>query len=205
MPDWSRRRALHALATSTTAVLAGCSGERSHSRQSVRGRGRTPITDYTALKVRDPDGDPIFWSGEEPDDPQQARRGRVYVTSSEEISELTFAPESEDAATLNAFVTSTDYEQRSVSLHSTVIPECNTLRLQSVAREPDGYHTSFCSEPRPADVECDADRKDTVAIAIRLPFPGDDLGSSGSRWSSRCRERPYPVTPANETEVAEDA
>lgn len=206
MPDWSRRRALHALATSATVTLAGCSSESGFSAEPEPGWSpRSQVTDFTTRTVRDPEGDPLLWWGEGPEDPNQARRGRIYVTSTEDLSELTFAPESEAAEELNAFVTQTDFETNSVSLHSRIIPECDTVRVLSVGREPDGYHTSFCSEPRPATTECEAGAEDTVVVAIRLPFPGENISSSGSRWSRRCRDRPYPVTPSNETEGSNDA
>lgn len=206
MPDWSRRRALYALATGTTVTLAGCSGESGFSAEPDPGwNPRSQVTDFTMRKVRDAGDEPLFWRDERPEDHNRARRGRIYVTSTDDLSELTFAPESEAAAEVNGFVTSTDFEAGSVSLHSRTIPECDTVRLLSVGREPEGYYTSFCSEPRPAAVECDAEAEDTVAIAIRLPFPGDNVSSSGSSWSRRCRERPYPVTPSNETEGRTDA
>lgn len=206
MSDWSRRRALHALATGTTVALAGCSGESGFSAEPEPGWSeRSQVTEFTARTVRDHEGDPLFWQGERPEDPNRARRGRIYVTSTADLSELTFAPGSEAAAKLNAFVASTDFEANSVSLHSRIVPECNTVRVLSVGREPEGYYTSFCSEPRPADAECESGAEDTVAIAIRLPFPGENISSSGSRWSRRCRDRPYPVTPSTETEGSNDA
>lgn len=211
MPDWSRRRALHALATGATAALAGCSSESGFSQESTPGRNRrTPVTDYTSRTVRDQDGDAIFWTGERPTNSRRARRDQEYLTSADEVSKVHFAPDSEAAADLRQFVEATDFETQSVSLRTTGIPECYTLRLLSVAREPDGYTTSYCYEPRPADVACAAEVHDTVAIAIRLPFAGDEFNSHGSSWSRACRERPYPVTPANEnenetTEVGDDA
>jgi hypothetical protein len=206
MPDWSRRRALHALATGTAVTLAGCSSESGFTAEPEPGWSRrTQITNYTSRTVRDPAGNPLFWRGERLEDPNRARRGRIYVTSTEDLSELTFAPESEASAELNAFVRSTDFEASSVSLHSRIIPDCETVRLLSVGRESEGYYASFCSEPRPADTECDAEAEVTVAIAIRLPFPGDNISSSGASWSHRCRERPYPVTPSNESEGSNNA
>lgn len=202
MPDWSRRRALHALATGATAALSGCNGTN-RSTPAPRRSGQTPITEYSALRVRDPEADPIFWSAE--DDEERRLRSRRYVTEREEISELTFAPGSEDASRLNAFVTSTEFDRQSVALYAEEIPECQQLELLSAAREEDGYHTSFCYKPRPADVACEAEAMDTVAIGIRLPFPGDEFSGGGTSWSASCHERPYPVTPSNETEVSEDA
>lgn len=206
MSNWSRRRALHALATGTAAALAGCNGASRSSSESVPRRDyRTRITDYTALTIRDSEAEPIFWSADRTETERRRRRGRRYVTSPEDVSEVTFAPGSEDASRLNAFVTSTDFDSQSVVLYAEEVPECKRLELLSVARGDDGYHTSFCFQPRPVDVECEADAVDTVAIGIRLPFPGDDIRGGGSSWSSECHERPYPVTPSNETEVSEDA
>lgn len=197
-----RRRALHALATGTTVALAGCSDGNGFANDTPTERSqRAPITDYTARKVRDSDGDPLFWRAEEtePSDSRERRRTQMYVTSEEDLEELTFASGSDAAAKLNALATSTDFGTASVWLRSTVVPECYDIRLMRVFRESDGFYTSFCRTPRPADVECRADARDTLGFGIRLPFPGEEVDSYGSSGSSRCHEQPWPVTPSNES------
>lgn len=202
MSNWSRRRALHALATGTTVALAGCSDGNGFANNTPTDRSqRAPITDYTARKVRDTDGDPLFWRTEdtESSDSRERRRTQTYVTSEEDLKELTFAPGSDAAAKLNMLTTSTDFDTASVWLRSTVVLECYDIRLLRVSRESNGFHTSFCRTSRPADVECRVDARDTIGFGIRLPFPGDEVDSYGSSGSSRCHERPWPVTPSNES------
>lgn len=212
MPSWSRRRALHALASGATVALAGCNGASDVEHVSADARG-TPVTDYEVTTVRDPTGDPLVRAADpatdtaagsqQPTDEQYppdvaARRARNYarvVTSEAELAEFEFAPDNDHAGALREVVETTDYETRSVSLHVTGVPACYVLRLVGVHRRDDGFVESYCRTLRPADVACDADATHTVGFAIRLPFPADDLNSHGTSIRGDCRGRPHPLTP----------
>jgi hypothetical protein len=199
MPDWSRRRALQAVATTGAFALAGCSGETSHSRSVPRERGDpVPPAELDVRFDRDTDGRPLFeiesefddGDGETTDDERDDERHDVgrdveHLTDEEDRERVAFR--STPAATdLRAFVEGSDLDAGSVFLLQRPIGECYETRLVGVYRETDGVDADFCQALRPADVECSADDRDTVGVAIRLPFPGDDLSGLGWSWRGDC-------------------
>lgn len=206
MPDWSRRRALHATASAAALALAGCSGERRSASSSHPPNGEL-VTDYEVKKVRNADGAVLFRRSnvETPSDTpnereREAQRRRQrhqydHVTEQADFEDLAFATDLPEAATLEGFATATDLETRSVFLLQRGVSACSTLELVDVRTEPDSVHVNTCSDLRPADVECEADDRDTVAFAIRLPFPGDDFHGLGVGGSSDCHRRPRPFDP----------
>lgn len=197
MPDWSRRRALQAVATTGAFALAGCSGESSSSSSVPRERGDpVPPSDLEVRFVRDTDGEPLFAVGDDrnrdangDEGPADPGRGFEHLTDAEDRERVTFRS-TEPAATLRWFVEGTDLEARSVYLLQRPIGECYEARLVGVYREDDGVDADFCQALRPADVECSADARDTLGVGIRLPFPGDSFSSRGAGWSSDCGPRP---------------
>lgn len=196
MPDWSRRRALHALGATAAAALAGCNAQTSDSGAFDEPPGRQrgePVTDYELRKVRAFDLEPLFWRGERGTENEPRPAGHLFVGSEGDLEDLMFA-DADPAAALASFVRGTDFESESVLVHERPVRECYDIRLRGVWREEDGVQTSFCSTLRPADVACSRDAQQTVALAIRLPFPGDGLSSQGSQWSSDCDRQPAPVT-----------
>jgi hypothetical protein len=189
MPDWSRRRALQAVATAGALALAGCSGESSSSRSVPPDRGEpVPPDDYEVRFVRDPEGEPLFEVEDGNDQPPEGGRGIEYLTDAGDREELTFRP-TESAADLRAFVEATDLESRSIFLLQRPIGECYEARLVGVYREDDSVDVDFCQALRPADAECSADERDTVGAAVRLPFAGDSFAGYGSGWSGSCEHR----------------
>lgn len=185
MSTWSRRDALRSAAAAGALALAGCSGSASHADSVPRERGET-VSDFEVTFVRDTGGAPVF-STEDARDPRVG--GAEYVTGDDDLQDLAFS-ESGAGATLRSFVEATDLETESVYLLERAVGECYRVALVSVYREPDGIHADFCQSLGPADVDCSAETEDAVAIGIRLPFPGDDVTSRGSGWSSECEPRP---------------
>ncbi|MUV61064.1 hypothetical protein, partial [Halobacterium sp. CBA1126] len=154
MPDWSRRRALHALGTAAAAALAGCSGEEESGFEEPPGDRRgDPVTDYEVHRVREPPAGPLFWRGERS---RNRAGGHLHVAEPADLEDVTFA-DRETAAELAAFVRETDLETESVVVQSRAVRECYELRLSGVWRDGDDFETSFCSELRPADVACGRD------------------------------------------------
>ncbi len=189
MPDWSRRRALQAVATTGALALAGCSGESSSSRSVPPDRGEpVPPDDYEVRFVRDRDGEPLFEVDDGNDQPPEVGRDIEYLTDAEDREELTFRSTT-PADDLRAFVDATDLESRSVFLLQRPIGECYEAYLVGVYREGDGVDADFCQALRPADAECSADERDTVGVAISLPFEGDSFGGYGTGWSGSCEHR----------------
>lgn len=202
MPDWSRRRVLQALGTAATVAVAGCSsGSDGFEETAAADRGE-PVTDYALRTVRDSAGEQLFWRGERPD-PDERTGSRAYVTSADDVEELTFVSDSEAADELASFVRATDYESgtESVLVQTTLLRACRKLRFRGVRRESDGgLHTSFCEDWRPADVACGKDERHAVGVAVRLPFGGEESGGHGSRWSGQCDRRPSAVSPGSDAE-----
>lgn len=200
MPGWTRRGALRSIAAAGALALAGCSGEASHSREVPRRHGER-VPDPEVTFVRDADGAPLFsrdvdadgddadGDGSPADDLARRAGAGAYLTGADDVEALAFA-DSPPADELRAFVDATDLESESVYLLAKPVGECYELALTGVFREDDGVDADFCRQLRPADVDCSADAEDTVGVAIRLPFPGDDFDSRGSGTSSDCRHRP---------------
>jgi hypothetical protein len=194
MPDWSRRRALQAVAATGAVALAGCSGSTSSSSSVPRERGDS-VSDVTVQFARHRDGQPFYHYGD--DDSDQRASRMMHLTSQDDRERLRFR--STDPATeLRSLVDGTDLESESVFLLVRPVGECYELLLRGVYREPDGVEADFCQTLRPADVECSADDEDLVGVAIRLPFPGDDFNSHGSSWSSTCESPRYGTPIARE-------
>lgn len=192
MPDWSRRSALEAVAAAGALALAGCSDAttRTHNHPpEVRDR----ITDFEAIQVRSHGPDPLFVTGEQPSktpnhhDGDRNRHASTlqHLTDEDDIAELRFRDVA-GAADLKSFVTNTDLESESVYLLQRSIGECYEPRLVGVYRKDTGIDAKFCRELLPADVECNADADDLIAIAIRLPFAGDEFTGLGIGSSSSC-------------------
>lgn len=200
MSDWSRRRALQALGTATTVAVAGCStGGDGFEDPPDTGRG-DPVEEYALRKVRETGGGALFWQrgeggGNGGDDGGEERPpgGYEYVAAEDDVASLAFAPDSDAAAELSAFVAATDFESSSVLVQETAVRECYDLRLRGVWRDGDGLETAYCSRLRPADDACSTDARDTVGVAVRVPFSLADAGGFGSSWGSNCDSRPVGV------------
>ena len=187
MPDWSRRRALQAVATTGALALAGCSGETSRSDSVPRDRGDpVPPDEFEVRFVRDTDGGPLFTVGDDDRDREEGtpavEQGMEYLTADGDREELAFRS-TEPATALRRFVEGVDLGSRSVYLLPRRLGECYEARLVGVYREDDGVSADLCQSFRPADIACTVDGIDTVGVGVRLPFPGD--GVSGHDWSWR--------------------
>lgn len=185
MPDWSRRRALHAIGTVAAAAVAGCSGRGDGFEDPPTDDRGDPVTDYELRKVREPSGEAIFWQSDE-DDGERRVDDHAYVASADDASSVSFAPDSDAAAELASFVEATDFESASVLLESREVRECYDLEFRGAWRDGDGLRTAYCSRLRPADVACSAESRDVVGVGVRVPFSLADTSGFGSRWSSTC-------------------
>ncbi len=147
--------------------------------------------------MRRSDGGAVFWrSDDERDEDEGEERSaaaHAYVSAPDDLESVSFAADGDAAADLESFASATDFESWSVLLQAREVRECTELRLRGVFRDGDGLETDWCSSLRPADVECDRDRMDTVAVAVRVPFSLADASGYGSSWSSGCDRDPRPV------------
>jgi hypothetical protein len=192
MPDWSRRRALHAAVSTAVVALTGCSGEASVSNSGTPRAGSERVTEYETEQVRNADGAALVRRADATETETENRatteawnRGvSAHLTDADELSEYTFddAPE---ATALARFARATDFETRSVYLLVRSIPACYDLRLVDVRRQSDSVTADFCRDLKPADVACERDDRDAVGVAIRLPFSGEGSGY-GVSMSSSC-------------------
>ncbi|MFB6160193.1 MAG: hypothetical protein ABEJ61_03345 [Haloferacaceae archaeon] len=194
MPDWSRRRALHAAVSTAVAALAGCSGEASVSSSPTPAPDDARrVTDYELKQVRNADGVALFGrsDADEPT-PTESTPGGVgapsastHLTGPEELSAFAFA-DVPQATALARFVRATDFETRSVYLYQRSIPACYDLRLVGVRRRSDSVTANFCRDLKPADVACERGDRDTVGVAVRLPFAGDGFSGHGTGLRGSC-------------------
>lgn len=191
MPDWSRRRALHAVAAAGTLLTAGC-GARPSGPPDDPPDLRERVTDIETLLARNSKGTPLVrprteTPEETPPSEERVRMASLtkHLTSADELAELQFRTDA-GAADVRSFLTATDYESRSVYLIQRPIEECYQPRLVGVYREQDGVEADFCQDLRPADSDCEVGTEDVIAVAIRLPFPGDEFTGLGLGWSGDC-------------------
>lgn len=189
MPDWSRRRALHAVGTATAVALAGCT-DGSDTAESPTRRHGDPVTDYDLLQVREPDRPQLFWRGEPAAEDERAGVEQLYATTESELDDVSFASDSDAAAELSAFASATDFEERSVLLQARPVAECYEPQFRGVWRDDDGLETSFCRQLRPADEACSRQAEDAFGFGLRLPFADEAFTSFGSQWSGDCGPRP---------------
>lgn len=190
MTEWSRRRALHAVATTGLVTLAGCGEAATGPHDPPEPRER--VTDVETLLARNEGGDPLIVTAGEggetnPDDRNVSLM--EHLTDGESLDEYRF-PADAGGAEVESFVTATGFASESVYLLQRHIGACYVPRLVSVYREDDGVDANFCRALRPADVACDAETRHVFAVAIRLPFPGDGFSSVGSGSGSGCERRP---------------
>ena len=143
------------------------------------------MSDVEVTFARDRKGRSLF----ELDDDEEDRVGGLHFMTGEEDRDRVSFRSSDPAGELRAFVNETDLESESVYLLERSVGACYEVRLTGVYRESDGVDADFCRALRPADVACSRDDEDALAVAIRLPFDGEDFNSFGSRWGSDC-DRP---------------
>ncbi len=198
--NWSRRRALSALAGGLAASVAGCAGSGDGPPSpDVHARQR-PVEDYELGRVRNAAAAVLFTRADEPPTPVESddrRSGRpagtyehVYLVSGDDLDDLTFGDVPE-ARRLREFAAATDFESASVYLFSTPVTTCHEIRVQSVALDPDGDPDGdFCRATLPADVECGTDDFETVSLAIRLPVAPESVSGHSAGMSSSCRRPP---------------
>lgn len=156
-----------------------------------------------AVNVRDDDGDLLVVARDDPPEQDEGEPPthviRIYrhLTDEADLEGLRFR---DGAADLEAFVAATDLDSRSVLLLQAPVEECYVVRLVGVFREGNGVDAEFCRELRPADVECDAGARDVFAVAIRLPFAGEEFGGLGMGVGGDCEHHPTdPLTGGGET------
>lgn len=182
------------MAVGGTVGVAGCSDAATRSSPPAP---RERVTEFEARSRRHGDGTPLLvpvvaegtaTTAEVGDDSPRDISLIEHVTDGSDLEDLRFR-DTAAARELEAFVTATDYPSRSVYLLQRAVGECHVPRLVGVYREGNGVDVRFCRDLRPAGVACDADATDAFAVALRLPFAGDEFDSVGTGWSSDCEHR----------------
>ncbi|ACV46516.1 MULTISPECIES: hypothetical protein [Halomicrobium] len=195
MVEPSRRETLAAIAGGTAAALAGCqwNAEPSDGEREQRRR----VTDYEVASVRHADERALFTEGEPLSTPRESDErppvyGHTYLTSGDDLDDVTFA-ETSEAERLASFAAATALDgEESVYLFTTAVRACSEVRLQWVEVDGTGPSAQFCRTLRPADVECRATAYETTGFAIRLPFAGERFSGHGAGMSSSCGRPPRP-------------
>jgi len=199
MVERSRRETLAAIASGAMTVLAGCQFDAESTETEPAERGQR-LTEYTAESVRHSDERALFADGEAlptvtRTDERQSRAGlygHTYLTDGDDAADVTFG-DTDEAQRLASFVAATDLDgDESVYLFSTPVEACYEVRLQRVTVDDNGPSAQFCRALLPADTACDAERRETVGYAIRLPVAGDEFSGHGSGMSSTCGRPPRP-------------
>ena len=186
MPEWTRRRALLA-AASSAVTLAGCGGTATDWPTIDHGpedRIFEPRTKHVRVE------EPVLLFHQDGRTPQSAKRRThgtdEFVATSEQLQSLTFDDRPESQA-LQEYAAGTNFQDESVWLFSQPIEGCHEYRLLWVSIESnDEIDAEFCQPRRPADVECDADTHHTVGYAIRMPISGETVSLEGTGTSHRC-------------------
>ncbi|MBX0322039.1 hypothetical protein EGH21_03230 [Halomicroarcula sp. F13] len=197
----SRRRILTALSSGAAAALAGCQFDTDAAPPpTVDGDDGRTVEDYEAKHVRNTDGAVLYTRRDtiptETDDAERALRGSDHLVTRASFEEATFGSVPE-ARELRSFVGETDFETHAVYLFTTAVDACHEIRITSMQQDRDGDpHGHFCQARRPADVACSTDDTDSVGIAIRFPFTGEQTSGHGTGMSSHCRgpDEPVPFT-----------
>ncbi|MFB6101739.1 MAG: hypothetical protein ABEJ73_04170 [Haloplanus sp.] len=194
MPSLTRRRALRG-AAALVSGFAGCSGESSPSTSYPTESTGTVAIDPKSYRLRNPETAPVVWTGERPtarpDEERPHYRSHHFVTGVDDAASLSFADvPGVDGA--RAFLDATDYDTTTVYVEQWLVGECFAPELCHVEWSETDIETSYTRRYRDADVACEADAKDTLAVLIRVPEvidPGRISGYGSSLGSSSCEQR----------------
>lgn len=185
----SRRTVLAGVGACIATALAGCSASDSAEHPPDEG---TLVTDYTAAMARAPGEQlPIVSlrrDGAEADESSTSEPFVLHAIESEDAaSTLELADDAANAAAVRRLVAETDYGSESVLVYQTSIGECYRLKVNYVTRDDDGTpNVDLCRVVRDADVACERDARDHVAVFVRLPFPGDEYGGLSAGGGGSC-------------------
>jgi len=191
MPSITRRRAL-AGAAGLLAGFAGCSGESSSSSSYPPETIGNVELNPESYSLRNPERAPTVWSGERPtpreDEERVHRRHHLFVTNADEAAAVAFA-DVDGAADARAFLHATDYDAATVYVEQWTIGACFAPDLCSIQWSESDVRTDYTRRYRDADVRCEADDEDVLAVLIRIPTAFDPSGVNSygsSRGSGTC-------------------
>lgn len=203
----SRRALLAGVGAGIAAGLAGCSG--SDTSRSTPDAG-TLVTDYSVATARSgSDQPPILAPSAAADgtgtadeaSPTPEAAAIHTVASESDAEELVVAEDATNSAAVRRLLAETTYSKESVLVHQRRIPECYRLQVNYVTRDADGSpDVQLCRVVRDADVDCERDAEDFVAVAVRLPFPADGYSSLSVGVGGNCD--PIPEQYRNESDSA---
>lgn len=188
-----RRRVLQ-LAAGALVATAGCSDETTSDEppdpdayeyvedpehESVRAAGTEPVVSIEPLMTSSAEGLPAFdWE--------------LFVTETG-ASELRFQREPAGIEAARSFLEATRFDEESLFVLQETVPECRTIELPRLRREPSERvpEPDFCIRLRPPDVPCSEGAEDTEVHLVRLPVGLDDRPSEyGFSSGSDCDPPP---------------
>lgn len=173
MPSPTRRALLSSAAAATTAALAGCSGQTSHS-SSVGRRPENADLDPDSVRVRHAADTPPIWYAEtdSPVDPATASSAtfstRKVIASPTDRDRLDVA-DVDGADAVRAFAADTDLESETLYLENNTVQACFRHELCHVTWSSTEIDTQYGRYYRDADVACELDVEEQAARLIRIP------------------------------------
>ncbi|AXG08566.1 hypothetical protein [Haloplanus rubicundus] len=193
MPSITRRRALSGAVALLTG-FAGCSGESSSSSSYPPDPTGNIELNPESYTLRNSERAPTVWTGERPtpheDEERVHRRHHLFVTSADEAAAVAFA-DVDGAADAREFLETTDYDAATVYVEQQQVGACFASDLCSVQWSDSDIQTNYARRYRDADVRCETDDEDVLAVLIRIPeaFDPSDVSSYGSSRGSGTCER----------------
>jgi hypothetical protein len=193
MTDPSRRRVLQ-LGVGALVATAGCSDETT---------GGGPPEEYVYVEdpqwisVRASGTEPVVSRPDEEEEEEGSRFDWTLLLSESSASELTFRREPDGVEAARSFVDETRFDEETLFIYQTTVPQCYTKKLPHLSREPSKRvpRPYFCMRLRPPDVACSADAEDTEVHFVRLPVGLDDRPRSyGFSSGGDCDPRRGPST-----------
>ncbi|KTG07719.1 hypothetical protein AUR64_02440 [Haloprofundus marisrubri] len=112
---------------------------------------------------------------------------RLLIVTDDDRSALSFP--TEDNTPVTSFVATTDLTNSSLALFQAHHSSCQRFDAYQILRRPAALRVHLCTEPRPADEECQQETDRSTLLAFKFPFDGSTLSELETVVSSECRSR----------------
>jgi hypothetical protein len=191
----SRRHLLSAGGAALCAGVAGCSDatqSRNPPRDASEGPPADAVTDPETVSVRHDRAASFL----ELDRDDADFSGIIFLIDPADVDSLRFTTEPPGSDQLRRFTRRTDFESASVVVVQRRLGACYRRHTDYVIPREGSFDAEFCHVLRDADVRCEADDRQMVATAIRVPLAYDERPSRVSHGSgSHCESAFWEDTP----------
>lgn len=190
----SRRRLLQAVSASIVGV-AGCA-----TSDDTDGSGdSTPnetITDPATVTVRNPGAErAVRMSGGETLTGDELLRTR---RAADDLS-LAAGVSTDDVTAFERFLDDTSFDSETLFVTQSWPESCQAYRVQSLYWSPRWIELDYCQTLRAPDVPCAVDRRDAVAVFVRVPGEVSRDPTIRTGNASSCPDTEYAVIDATAT------